>query len=250
MNARFALNAANARWGSLYDALYGTDAIAGRAAGPGYDAARGAQVIAWARAHLDKVAPLAAGSWADVDALEVADSLRVTVGGQVTGLADAGQFAGHTAGGNVMLRVNGLMIEIVIDRASTIGREDPAGIADIRIESALTAIQDCEDSVAAVDADDKCVVYRNWLGLMRGDLEERFEKGGRLLTRRLNPDVTYLDPQGAEVVHPGRALMLVRNVGLLMTTDAVLLNGKETPEVMLDAAVTVAAAMHDLARGP
>ncbi|MFU8778179.1 MAG: malate synthase G [Roseovarius sp.] len=249
MNARFALNAANARWGSLYDALYGTDAIAGRAAGPGYDAVRGRQVIAWARAHLDKVAPLAAGSWADVETLEVDGGLRVTVAGQVTGLADAGQFAGHTAGGNVMLRVNGLLIEIVIDRASTIGRDDPAGISDVRIESALTAIQDCEDSVAAVDADDKCVVYGNWLGLMRGDLQERFEKGGRLLTRRLNPDVRYVDPQGAEVVHPGRALMLVRNVGLLMTTDAVLLEGKETPEVMLDAAVTVAAAMHDLARG-
>ncbi|MCZ0811684.1 MAG: malate synthase G [Pseudomonadota bacterium] len=249
MNARFALNAANARWGSLYDALYGTDAIEGTPEGEGYDAARGAKVIAWARAHLDRVVPLATGSWADVTALDVeSGALKVAVKGQVCALGDPGQFAGYTEAGNVFLRANGLLIEVVIDRGSPIGRDDPAGIADLRLESALTAIQDCEDSVAAVDAEDKCLAYANWLGLMRGDLEERFEKGGKTMTRRLAPDVTYLDPQGNSVTHPGRAVMLVRNVGHLMTTDAVLMEGQETPEGMLDAAVTVAAAMHDLAR--
>lgn len=248
MNARFALNAANARWGSLYDALYGTDAIEGAPEGQGYDPRRGAKVIGWARAHLDQVVPLAQGSWANVAALDVADgALSLTVGGQKTALADPAQFAGYTEGGNIFLKANGLLIEVVIDRNSAIGKDDPAGISDIRLESALTAIQDCEDSVAAVDAEDKCVVYANWLGLMRGDLQEQFEKGGKTVTRRLNPDVTYLDPQGNTVTHPGRALLLVRNVGHLMTTDAVLMDGAETPEGMLDAAVTVAAAMHDLA---
>jgi malate synthase len=248
MNARFALNAANARWGSLYDALYGTDAIEGTPEGSGYDPRRGAKVIGWARAHLDQVVPLAQGSWANVAALDVADAaLGVTVGGQKTTLVDPAQFAGYTEAGNVFLRANGLLIEVVIDRTSPIGKDDPAGISDIRLESALTAIQDCEDSVAAVDAEDKCVVYANWLGLMRGDLQEQFDKGGKTVTRRLNPDVTYLDPQGNSVTHPGRALLLVRNVGHLMTTDAVLMDGAETPEGMLDAAVTVAAAMHDLA---
>lgn len=248
MNARFALNAANARWGSLYDALYGTDAIEGAPEGQGYDPRRGAKVIGWARTHLDQVVPLAQGSWANVAALDVADgALSLTVGGQKTALADPAQFAGYTEGGNIFLKANGLLIEVVIDRNSAIGKDDPAGISDIRLESALTAIQDCEDSVAAVDAEDKCVVYANWLGLMRGDLQEQFEKGGKTVTRRLNPDVTYLDPQGNTVTHPGRALLLVRNVGHLMTTDAVLMDGAETPEGMLDAAVTVAAAMHDLA---
>src|SRR6056297_3862228 len=247
MNARFALNAANARWGSLYDALYGTDAIEGTPEGQGYDAKRGAKVIAWARAHLDRVVPLAAGSWADVSALDVdAGALKVSVKGQASALGDPEQFVGYTEAGNVFLRANGLLIEVVIDRSSAIGKDDPAGISDIRLESALTAIQDCEDSVAAVDAEDKCVVYANWLGLMRGDLEERFDKGGKTVIRRLNPDISYLDPQGNAVTHPGRALMLVRNVGHLMTTDAVLMDGAETPEGMLDAAVTVAAAMHDL----
>ncbi|EDM71529.1 malate synthase [Roseobacter sp. AzwK-3b] len=252
MNARFALNAANARWGSLYDALYGTDAIEGAPEGQGYDPRRGAKVIGWARAHLDEVVPLAQGSWANVAALDVANgALGITVGGEKTTLADPAQFAGYTEGGNVFLRANGLLIEVVIDRSSAIGKDDPAGISDIRLESALTAIQDCEDSVAAVDAEDKCVVYANWLGLMRGDLEERFDKSGKTVIRRLNPDVTYLDPQGNSVTHPGRALLLVRNVGHLMTTDAVLMDGAETPEGMLDAAVTVAAAMHDLANtGP
>jgi malate synthase len=249
MNARFALNAANARWGSLYDALYGTDAIPGAAQGKGYDAARGAEVIAWARAHLDRAVPLAAGSWAEVAGLAVADAaLSITTPAGATSLADPAQFAGYTTEGNIFLRANGLLIEVVIDRASVIGAADPAGIADIRLESALTAIQDCEDSVAAVDAEDKCLIYSNWLGLMRGDLSESFEKGGRVMTRSLNPDVTYLDPQGKPVTHPGRALLLVRNVGHLMTTDAVLWQGQETPEGIMDAMVTVAAAMHDLAK--
>lgn len=249
MNARFALNAANARWGSLYDALYGTDAIEGAPQGKGYDAERGAKVIAWARAHLDTATPLASGNWAEVEAITIdGDCLSITVGGEATGLANPSQFAGTNSQGNIFLRANGLLIEIVIDRSSLIGGSDPAGISDIRLESALTAIQDCEDSVAAVDAEDKCVVYSNWLGLMKGDLSETFEKGGKQQTRRLNPDVTYTAPDGTEVTHPGRALLLVRNVGHLMTTDAVLLNGEETPEGMLDAAVTVACAMHDLAK--
>ncbi|MDO5620242.1 MAG: malate synthase G [Paracoccus sp. (in: a-proteobacteria)] len=250
MNARFALNAANARWGSLYDALYGTDAIPGQAA-PGYDPTRGAQVIAWGRAHLDRVTPLAGGSWADVTKMQVSDGVLLIDAGGETGLADPAQFAGYTDTGDVFLRVNGLLIRIVVDRASTIGRDDPAGIADIRLESALTAIQDAEDSVAAVDAADKVVVYRNWLGLMRGDLTDTFTKNGAEMTRALNPDVTYLDPQGQPVTHPGRALLLVRNVGHLMLTDAVRLDGQDTPEGIMDAMVTVAAAMHDLSKdGP
>jgi malate synthase len=253
MNARFALNAANARWGSLYDALYGTNAIEGKAKATSYDEERGAKVIAKARAHLDAVAPLENGSWSDVTAISTIETdtgraLSITVNDVVTNLAKIEQFAGTTDSDNVMLRVNGLLIEVVIDGLSPIGKKDPAHIADIRLESALTAIQDCEDSVAAVDAEDKCVAYANWLGLMKGDLTETFEKGGQTYTRKLNPDIKYTTPNGETIVHPGRALLLVRNVGHLMTTDAVLMDGKETPEGMLDAAVTVAAAMHDLAK--
>ena len=249
MNARFALNAANARWGSLYDALYGTDAIPGQPAAKGYDPARGAQVIAWVRKHLDAVAPLAAGGWSDVTGLAVdRETLKITTGAVETGLKEPGQFAGYRDTGDILLRANGMLIEIVVDRATAIGGNDPAGISDVRVEAALTAIQDCEDSVAAVDAEDKVAVYRNWLGLMTGDLAETFQKGGRELTRRLNPDVTFTAPNGDRVTHPGRAVLLVRNVGHLMTTDAVLLQGQETPEGMLDAAVTVACAMHDLAK--
>lgn len=249
MNARFALNAANARWGSLYDALYGTNAIPGVASNRGYDAERGAQVIAWVRAHLDKVAPLASGNWAEVTGFSVdRGNLAVATTAGTTTLAEPSQFAGYRTSGDVLLRVNGLLIEILIDPTSAIGQTDKAQISDVRLESALTAIQDCEDSVAAVDAADKCMVYANWLGLMAGDMAETFVKNGQEVTRRLADDVTYLDPSGREVTHPGRALLLVRNVGHLMTTDAVLLDGQETPEGIMDAIMTVAASMHDLSR--
>ena len=233
LNARFLLNAANARWGSLYDALYGTDAIPGSPAGKGYDAARGAQVIAWAKKFLDMSVPLASGRWADWQ------------GGNAA-LADPAQLVGR-AGDNLLLRHNGLHIEIVIDRAHAIGRNDPAGIADVVLESALTTICDLEDSVAAVDAEDKVAAYANWLGLMRGDLEDTFEKNGKPVTRRLNPDRGYTALDGSSFTLPGRSVCLVRNVGHLMTTPAVLLaDGSEAPEGILDGIVTSLIAIHDL----
>ncbi|MFG1479626.1 malate synthase G [Xanthobacter sp. V4C-4] len=251
MNARYALNAANARWGSLYDALYGTDAIAeddGAEKGKGYNPVRGAKVIAWGRAFLDASAPLAAGSWAEAGPLRVADGVLL-VG--ATGLADPAQFAGYrgdaAAPAVVLLKKNGLHVEVVIDRSSVIGREDAAGISDIVLEAALTTIQDCEDSVAAVDAEDKVAVYRNWLGLMTGELKEEIAKGGRAFTRSLNPDRAYTAPDGGTLVLPGRALMLVRNVGHLMTNPAILLkDGSEIPEGILDAAVTALIALADI----
>lgn len=233
LNARFLLNAANARWGSLYDALYGTDAIPGAPAGPGYDPARGAQVIAWARAFLDSAVPLAWGSWADWD-------------GTALALADPAQLVGQ-AGDNLLFVRHGLHIEVVIDRNHPIGKTDPAGIADVLLESALSTICDFEDSVAAVDAEDKVLAYANWLGLMRGDLAETFEKGGETVTRRLAADRAYVAPDGTPFTLPGRALLLVRNVGHLMTTPAVLLpDGGEAPEGMLDGIVSAAIALHDL----
>ena len=232
LNARFVLNAANARWGSLYDALYGTDAVPGAAAGKGYDAGRGAEVIARAKAFLDQAAPLATGSWTDL-------------AGEPD-LKDPSQLVGWR-GDNILLRHNGLHIELVIDRDHPIGSNDPAGIADVVLESALTAIVDLEDSVAAVDAEDKVAAYANWLGLMRGDLEESFDKGGVAVTRRLNEDRRYVGRDGSAVVLPGRSLLFVRNVGHLMTTPAVLLpDGSEAPEGILDAIVTSLAALHDL----
>ncbi|WP_422071269.1 malate synthase G [Tranquillimonas rosea] len=251
-NARFALNAANARWGSLYDALYGTDAVPGTASEPGYDPKRGAEVVARAKAHLDAVVPLDGAVWGDVTRLAVEDGGLVleTASGPVA-LAAPEAFAGVRRDGDVLrvlLTRNGLLLEVVVDATSRIGGEDPAGISDIRLESALTAIMDCEDSVATVDAEDKCLAYANWLGLMRGDLKETFDKGGETVTRDLAPDTTYDAPDGGTIRARGRALMLVRNVGHLMTTDAVTLDGEETPEGMLDAAVTVACAMHDLAK--
>ena len=233
LNARFLLNAANARWGSLYDALYGTDALAPPGEAKGYDPARGAKVIARARAFLDEAVPLASGSWTDF------------VGGDPA-LADPRQLVGRR-GDNLLLCNNGLHIELVIDRVRPIGRDDPAGIADIVLEAALTTIVDLEDSIAAVDAEDKVAAYANWLGLMRGDLEASFEKGGRAMTRALEEDRVYTATDGSELVLPGRSLLFVRNVGHLMTTPAVLLpDGSEAPEGILDAIVTTLIALHDL----
>ncbi|HVJ00251.1 MAG TPA: malate synthase G [Sphingomonas sp.] len=235
LNARFLLNAANARWGSLYDALYGTDAIPGTAAGTGYDPQRGAQVIAWARAFLDSAVPLTAGSWADWD------------GGTPT-LADPTQLAGR-AGDNLLLHHHGLHIELVIDSTHPIGKGDPAGLADVLLESAITTICDLEDSIAAVDAGDKVAAYRNWLGLMQGTLGATFKKGGRTITRTLAPDRAYTAPDGTAFALPGRSLLFVRNVGHLMTTPALRLpDGGEAPEGILDAIVTSLIALHDLKR--
>ncbi|QJU57793.1 malate synthase G [Sphingomonas sp. AP4-R1] len=233
LNARFLLNAANARWGSLYDALYGTDALPGTATPGGYDTARGAQVIAWARAFLDRAVPLADGRWADF------------AGGDPV-LADPAQLVGR-AGDNLLLRHHGLHIEIVIDRAHPIGRDDPAGIADVVLEAALSTIVDLEDSVAAVDGADKVAAYANWLGLMRGDLEASFQKGGRTLTRRLEEDRAYTAPDGTGFTLPGRSLLFIRNVGHLMTTPAILLpDGHQAPEGILDGIMTSLIALHDL----
>ncbi|CAN5166662.1 malate synthase G [soil metagenome] len=233
LNARFLLNAANARWGSLYDALYGSDAIPGTAAGKGYDADRGMAVIAWAKAFLDRSVPLADGSWADF-------------AGGTPALADPEHLVGKT-GESLLLRHNGLHIEIVVDRDHPIGRTDPAGIADVVLEAALTTIADLEDSIAAVDAQDKVAAYRNWLGLMKGDLTASFDKGGSTVLRTLNADRGYAGQDGGELVLPGRSLMFVRNVGHLMTTPAVLMaDGSEGPEGILDAIVTSLIALHDL----
>jgi len=234
LNARFLLNAANARWGSLYDALYGTDALdAAPAQGRGYDPARGAAVIAEGRRFLDKALPLVSGSWADVESLDVA-------------LADPEQYLGTTQAGR-FYRSNGLGIEIVVDAGSEVGRSDRAGIADIVLEAALTTIVDLEDSVAAVDAEDKLAGYANWLGVIRGDLTESFEKGGRTHTRALVPDKAVETPDGEVLELPGRSLLFVRNVGHLMTNPAILLaDGSEIPEGILDAVLTSAISAQDV----
>ena len=245
-NARYALNAANARWGSLYDALYGTDALGDLPGGRGYDAARGARVIAWGREFLDSAAPLAEGSWSGIAALSVED------GALVPALKDAAKFAGHTGDAarpdSVFLKNNGLLIRILIDPAKPVAAQDRAGIADIVIESALSAIIDCEDSVACVDGADKVLAYANWLGLMDGTLAETVEKDGKSFTRRLNPDLRFIAPDGSAATARGRALLLVRNVGHLMTTPAVLdRDGNEAFEGLLDAMVTALCALRDLA---
>ena len=257
-NARYALNAANARWGSLYDALYGTNALGDAPTGRGYDEERGRRVIAWARDFLDRSVPLRRGSWTDVTGIRVNDTdgaLAVSIGDDETMLERLDQFVGFEGGpdmpDSVMLENNGLHIQIIVDGDSTIGRTDRAGISDIVLESAVTAIMDCEDSVAAVDAADKAHVYHNWLGLMRGDLTEEITKGEETFTRELNDDMTIKRPFGrAEMTLPGRALMLVRNVGHLMTNPAVLdKNGNEVPEGIMDAFVTSLCAMHDVGTG-
>lgn len=253
LNARYALNAANARWGSLYDALYGTDALGHPPPGGPYDPIRGARVVAWAKAFLDDVVPLAGASHADVVAYRVVDGGLVvdTSNGGQTRLADPAQFGGHAGDPTgplaVMLTNHGLGIQLLIDRLHSVGVDDPAGLADVRLEAAVTTIMDCEDSVAAVDAADKVSVYRNWLGLMRGDLTEEVTKGGSAFVRRLAEDIHVTRDDGSDVVLAGRSLMLVRNVGLLMTTPTILdRDGNETYEGLLDAAVTVLAALHDL----
>ncbi|BAJ01994.1 malate synthase G [Shewanella violacea] len=255
-NARFALNAANARWGSLYDALYGTDAISeagGAEIGSGFNPVRGSKVIAFAKQHLDQLAPLAIGSHSEVSHYQIdRDQLVITLSdGTDTQLKQPGKLVGYlgnlVAPHAILLKNNGLHVEIQIDRNHSIGKTDLAGMKDLLVEAAVTTIMDCEDSVAAVDAEDKCEVYQNWLGLMKGDLTAQLIKGGKTITRELNLDRRYLSVQGREFTLPGRSLLFIRNVGHLMTNDAILDKaGDEIPEGILDGMVSVLAALHDL----
>ncbi len=256
MNARFALNASNARWGSLYDALYGTDAISeadGAEKGQGYNKVRGDKVIAFARAFLDEAAPLSAGSHVDSTGYKIVDGKLIVSlkGGSNSGLRDDAQLIGFQGPAAepiaILLKNNGLHFEIQIDASTPVGQTDAAGVKDVLMEAALTTIMDCEDSVAAVDADDKVVIYRNWLGLMKGDLAEEVAKGGKTFTRTMNADRVYSGVDGQDVTLHGRSLLFVRNVGHLMTIDAILDNaGNEVPEGILDGLVTSLAATHSL----
>jgi malate synthase len=259
-NARYALNAANARWGSLYDALYGTNVIPeedGAEKGESYNPRRGAKVIAYTEDFLDKVVSLKRGSFSAVTRFLLRrvggkKQLAVTLkDGSTVGLADARKFLGYQESDGelsaILLSNNGSRIEIQIDRNHPIGKAHPAGAKDVVLEAAITTIEDCEDAVAAVDAADKVAVYRHWCGIMKGTLEATFDKNGRPLTRKLNPDKTFITPTGRKLTLPGRSLLLVRNVGIHMYTDAVTTaDGQETPEGFLDAMVTVLAAIHDL----
>jgi len=256
MNARFSLNAANARWGSLYDALYGTDMISedgGAERGGAYNPVRGDKVIEFSKNFLDESVGLSSGSYAEVTGFKVSNNnLDITLSDQSTvGLKEKEQFIGYLGDpdnpSGILLKNNNLHIEIQVDKEDSVGKDDPAGIKDVMVESAVTTIQDLEDSVAAVDAEDKTIAYRNWLGLMRGDLKETFVKGDQEMTRSLNPDREYSKPNGESLTLPGRSVLLVRNVGHLMTNPAVLdREGNEIPEGILDAMFTICIAKHDL----